>query len=392
MEIIIDNKVYDISEFRHPGGNVIRSYKDATNAFHQFHMKSKKAHAILKTLPSRPIESTYKPHILSKAFQEFSDDLRRDGYFETNWFEVWTRILEIIGMVLFGTYLYSKAYFLSCIFLGVASGRCGWLMHEAGHHSLTGNPNTDKKLQTFFYGAGCGMSAIWWRSQHNRHHATPQHENKDPDLATLPLVAFNKCVLPEKMNVLMGKYLKYQKYLFPMITCSLVSLYWRYYLHVRTMLLKTYDLRSRKYAYGEMASYCLYHLYFYILLGNTRQKLLTYLLINAISANYIFIHFAISHTHLPVTKDQLTWVEYSAYHTTNVGRGNVFVTWLMSNLNYQIEHHLFPTMPQCNHKYISKRVQEFFKKHDLPYGDGSYLEFLTKTFDNLQNVANCVHL
>ena len=77
-------------------------------------------------------------------------------------------------MVLFGTMMYQKAYVLSCILLGIASGRCGWLMHEAGHNSLTGDVVTDKWLQTFFYGAGCGMSASWWRSQHNRHHASPQ--------------------------------------------------------------------------------------------------------------------------------------------------------------------------------------------------------------------------
>ena len=45
-------------------------------------------------------------------------------------------------------------------------------MHEAGHNSLTGDVVTDKWLQTLFYGAGCGMSASWWRSQHNRHHAS----------------------------------------------------------------------------------------------------------------------------------------------------------------------------------------------------------------------------
>ena len=45
MELIINNKVYDISKFKHPGGNIINYYlnEDATNAFNQFHMKSKKA-------------------------------------------------------------------------------------------------------------------------------------------------------------------------------------------------------------------------------------------------------------------------------------------------------------------------------------------------------------
>ena len=30
-------------------------------------------------------------------------------------------------------------YYSSTAFLGLVSGRCGWLMHEGGHYSLTGN-------------------------------------------------------------------------------------------------------------------------------------------------------------------------------------------------------------------------------------------------------------
>ena len=41
------------------------------------------------------------------------------------------------------------------------------------------------------YGLGCGMSACYWRNQHNKHHTTPQKLGADPDLATLPLVAFH---------------------------------------------------------------------------------------------------------------------------------------------------------------------------------------------------------
>ena len=34
------------------------------------------------------------------------------------------------------------------------------------------------------YGVGCGMSAAWWRNQHNKHHATPQKLKHDVDLDT----------------------------------------------------------------------------------------------------------------------------------------------------------------------------------------------------------------
>ena len=43
-------------------------------------------------------------------------------------------------------------------------------------------------------GIGCGMSGCYWRNQHNKHHATPQKLGTDPDLQTLPLVAFHKLI------------------------------------------------------------------------------------------------------------------------------------------------------------------------------------------------------
>ena len=129
---------------------------------------------------------------------------------------------------------------------------------------------------------------------------------------------------------------------------------------------------------------------FYNLLYETKNKITTYLFINSIASSYIFINFAVSHSHLQVTKKNLTWVEYAAYHTTNVGKGHWFISWWMSNLNYQIEHHLFPSMPQCNHKYISSRVKDFFKKNDLPYYDGNYLDILLKTFNNLNEVSKSI--
>ena len=53
--LTIQGKKYDVTNFSrfHPGGNVIKFYNnlDATDVFHTFHSKSKKAFALLKALP-----------------------------------------------------------------------------------------------------------------------------------------------------------------------------------------------------------------------------------------------------------------------------------------------------------------------------------------------------
>lgn len=64
-----------------------------------------------------------------------------------------------------------------------------------------------------------------------------------------------------------------------------------------------------------------------------------------------------------------------------------FINWWMGYLNFQIEHHLFPAMPQFRHSQISPRVKAFFEKHGLKYDQRSYFEAMRVTFKNLHNVG-----
>jgi fatty acid desaturase len=64
----------------------------------------------------------------------------------------------------------------------------------------------------------------------------------------------------------------------------------------------------------------------------------------------------------------------------------------MSFLNYQIEHHLFPCMPQFRHPTISPRIKAFFEKHGLKYDQRNYIEALNVTFSNLGEVGSEVFM
>lgn len=110
-----------------------------------------------------------------------------------------------------------------------------------------------------------------------------------------------------------------------------------------------------------------------------------------IGAVYIFVNFAVSHTHLPVVaKDEhKDWVRYASEHTMNVSP-NPMTNWWMSYLNFQIEHHLFPSMPQFRHPRVSPRVRALFAKHGVPYLQRGYWDSLRVTFGNLHRVGHDV--
>lgn len=105
---------------------------------------------------------------------------------------------------------------------------------------------------------------------------------------------------------------------------------------------------------------------------------------------YLFVNFALNHTFLPVTTEPTHWVEYSLIHTADVVQ-EPWCNWWMGYLNHQIEHHLFPTMPNFRLPMIRDRVRALAEKHNIPYVVHSYTEALRKTFTNLSDVAKALN-
>ena len=397
--IIIRNREYDVTEFikEHPGGSIIKylinSNEDATDAYNAFHARSKKADLVLKSLPSVPRryicpDAIYK---LTLDFRKLSKELKDEGYFEPDIIEVTYRIFELIGLFIMSLYIYRYSSICGIFIYGIFSGRCGWLMHEAGHYSLTGNIKIDRYLQAIIYGFGCGMSGKWWRTQHNKHHACPQKLKHDVDLDTLPLVAFNGQISKKVKNKWLKKWLNYQMYTFVPIICGLVALSWQLYLHPKSIYKRLSMKSQRGYCFSVvelismMSRYVLIFIYSFY---TSRNIWIDYFIGNSIAAMYIFTNFSLSHTHLPITSENtyLNWVYYASNHTTNL-KHNIFTTWWMGNLNFQIEHHLFPSMPQYRHKYISPRVKKLFESNGLKYDNREYFTCLKDTFQNLNKAG-----
>lgn len=402
-EILIHGEWYNINDFKHPGGSIIKFYKgkDASEAFNEFHVRSEKANKMLKLWKKKKPDVTdystlstdaQKENALTADFNELREQLKKEGFFDPSLSHVAYRILELVAIHAAGFWMvFNGLPVAGLIMLGLGQGRCGWFMHEGGHHSLTGNIKVDHAIQVFFYGAGCGMSGAFWRNQHNKHHAMPQKIDHDVDLDTLPLVMFHMSVKDGKQgHMLKSKFgrlwIRMQGFLFAPLSCLLVSLGWQLFLHPR------HSFRIGNYAeLGSMAlRYAVVGACMMQPMWTVGQVLTGYLFYVWVGATYIFCNFAVSHTHLPVIEadEDVSWVRYSSDHTMNADPGPFkWVNWWMSFLNYQIEHHLFPSMPQFRHVHTSPRVKALFAKHGVKYNTMPYSEAMKITFANLDKVG-----
>ena len=394
----VDDVEYDVTNFKHPGGSVIfymlsNTGADATEAFNEFHMRSPKAWKMLKALPQRPAEEPRSKDPDAPMLEDFARwraQLVKEGFFEPSRSHLAYRLTELMTMFAVGCYLMSVGYpvIASVVFGAFFGARCGWVQHEGGHNSLTGNIWWDKRIQAATCGFGLSTSGDMWNQMHNKHHATPQKVRHDMDLDTTPAVAFFKTAVEDNRPRGFSRlWARFQAWTFVPVTSGLlVQMFWIYVLHPRqVMRKKNYEEASwmflshvvRTAAIKYCAGYSWPVAYAWFTFGNW------------IAYMYLFAHFSTSHTHLEVVPSDkhISWVNYAVDHTVDIDPSKGYVNWLMGYLNCQVIHHLFPDMPQFRQPEVSRRFVAFAKKWNLNYKVLTYYGAWKATFSNLDTVG-----
>jgi len=416
--IKIEGVTYDITNFKHPGGNIIHYAKnspDATEIFREFHYRSTKASKLLRSLPvcqdsevNESLELTERQQEMTNDFREMRQNLVDQGCFEPDYIHVYFRLLEIAFYFGLGTWMASYNIYASILSFIMFKTRCGWVQHECGHLSFTGIRRIDRAIQTFTMGFGGGVSSSVWNSMHQKHHATPQKVKHDIDLDTTPLVAFFDRAFEDNTN---GKisarfmnrwWMRLQAWTFlPVVNGILVHLFWTYYLHPKKVFNRLCSVKTRE-VYVETAfeaicmggSHLSLPLIFYsggVSGGGLLWCYFLLMITNFWNFIYLFGHFSLSHTFTGVIPEDkhLLWFEYALDHTVNISTKSQLISWIMGYLNFQIEHHLFPSMPQYKNAIAAPYVRAFCKKwsQDLKYIEHTYKEAWWLMLSNLNQVG-----
>ena len=423
--ITIDGATYDITEFKHPGGSIINYVKntaDATEVFREFHHRSfDRVNKVLQSLPICPESApplvapehawTDRQKAMTADFREMRTKLVAQGLFEPDYIHVYFRMLELAFYFGMGTWLASYNIYASILSFIAFKTRCGWVQHECGHVSFTGNKRIDRAIQTFTMGFGGGVSSSVWNSMHQRHHAAPQKINRDIDLDTTPFVAFfnrafESTTHGQRPARFMNRWwMRFQAWTFlPLVNGIFVHLFWIYYLHPKKVFHRLCSATTREQhtsAAFEVVCMSASHIVIpYIFYtggscgGGGGGLMWSYFLLMVVNFwNFIFLfgHFSLSHTFtdvVPETK-HLLWFEYALHHTVNISTRSALVTWIMGYLNFQIEHHLFPSLPQYKNALAAPYVRAFCERHApaLKYTEHSYKDAWRLMLSNLNQVG-----
>jgi fatty acid desaturase len=389
LKIRINGTTYDATEFRktHPGGNIIDKYDvmivpDATDAFNNFHTGSKRAMALMRTLPRvDDADDTHQPTTppgitTTTDFQQMIGSWKSHGLYCGGQLEftIWaTAVAMGVGA---GLYLLGQGHPVwGGIVVGFAWGQCGFIQHHSGHLAFSGNPRIDFLIQSLYESLAKGGSGRWWRNRHNKHHAMPNSIEHDGDLRTTPFFAWDDVLIKKVPTSL----LRVQHLLFiPMLA-----------IYVPVLSTSVFGFMIRR-GYWDELGLCALHFLMVTRFSVNIQHLITfYFLGYSIQGIYFGCMFGLSHYTMPrvETDDKHDWATWQYTTTCNWGVGSRFAEYFSGFLNLQIEHHIATKMPPENYHLIVDDMRAYATHHDLPYVELSFWRAMSNMIGGLRDTG-----
>ena len=267
--------------------------------------------------------------------------------------------------------------------LGLIFTQFAFLGHEASHRQILesgpANDRIGRILSTFVV----GISYSWWMNKHNRHHANPNKVGSDPDVE-VDTVSFLEEDAAKRTGFLRWLTQRQGYLFFPLLLLEGINLH----------RLSLHDLVTRKGVKGRWleltmitARFSLYlGVIFWVLpLGMAFAFLGVQL---AVFGLYMGASFAPNHKGMPIVPREvkLDFLAKQVRTSRNV-TGGWWATALMGGLNFQIEHHLFPSMPRTQLRKARLLVMEHCRTLDVPYTETSLLRSYAIVIDYLNRVG-----
>ncbi|XP_055869418.1 acyl-CoA 6-desaturase-like isoform X2 [Biomphalaria glabrata] len=373
--IVIEGEVYNITNWarRHPGGpKVISHYagQDATDAFKAFHNDLNFVKKYMKAIHIGTLKDSQ--HVVSpieQDFRELRETAEKMGLFKPSILFFCLHMFHILfldwaawaTMYYFGTGWIP--YLASLLMITTVEGQCSWLQHDLGHLSLFRNTGMNHAFHFFFMGMMKGASPSWWNHMHYQHHAKPNVMDKDPDVRVEALF-----VVGDKMPVQIAKKYKksmpynWQNYYFFLIGPPLL-----FPVYFQIMLFRYIFTRKAWMDLFVVTVFFTKLFYLYTPILGFWSTVAFYFTFRCLESHWFTWVAQSNHVPMEIDHDKaMPWLPLQMQATCNVEQ-SFFNDWFTGHLNFQVEHHLFPTMPRHNLYKIAPLVKSVCEKHGISY-------------------------
>ena len=293
-----------------------------------------------------------------------------------------------VSVALSFAYTFHPAWIIAAFFvvaiLGILSAQYGFIAHEAAHRQIFHNNKANDAMGLVLANLFAGLSYGFWLRKHNKHHQRPNQIGEDPDIA-IRVLSFTTESKEEKKGV--ERWLSdRQGYLFPMLL-----LFTGFDLLVDSfagLIKKDKPLKVRILEFSLMM---IRQFAPYIILGLMFGWLWAAALWMTMMMTFGFFMgaaFAPNHKGMPlVPKDaKLDFFSRQVLTSRNI-KGSWLKDNLMGGLNYQVEHHLFPSMARPNLRKTNQLVKDYCNENDVTLVEMNLLASYMQIMRHLNKVG-----
>ncbi|KAM5138834.1 fatty acid desaturase 2-like isoform 2-T2 [Mantella aurantiaca] len=344
--LVIDRKVYNISEWlkRHPGGMRVISHfagEDASEAFQAFHPDLNFVRKFLKPLYVGELAENEPSQDRGKSLEQVED------------FQKLRKTAEDMGLFK-GSVVFFGLYLLHILVLEVFAWATVYYL---------GNGWIPTILVILLLTTSQGASANWWNHRHFQHHAKPNIFSKDPDVNMVHIFVLGD-TQPVEYGKKKLKYLPYNhqhKYFFLIFPPLLIPVYFT------VQIMKTMITRKDWVDFAWSMSYYTRFFFTFVPYFGVFGSIALLTVVRFIESHWFVWVTQMNHIPMEIDHEKhRDWLGSQLAATCNVEQ-SFFNDWFSGHLNFQIEHHLFPTMPRHNYNKIAPFVRSLCKKYDVFY-------------------------
>lgn len=271
---------------------------------------------------------------------------------------------------------------LNAVYLGFMSTQLGFLGHDAGHKQIFHETRKNDIVGLLAGNLCIGLSRIWWVNKHNAHHSNPNQEDMDPDV-DIPILAFTEEQALSRTGIF-RELVKHQAfYLIPITSLQAVGMH---NVAFETLLKQ----RPKGYILELFLLILHFVLYFWLVFSSLSVPFaIAFMVIHkAVFGIYNSSVFAPNHKGMPVLpKDTpLDFFRRQVITARNI-KAHPFTDFWYGGLNYQIEHHLFPSMPRNLLRLAQPIVIEYCQSKGIIYYETGILQSYREILEHLHEVS-----
>ncbi|WP_129658336.1 fatty acid desaturase family protein [Rothia halotolerans] len=318
---------------------------------------------------SSPAADRGKPRPL-QDFTELAQIIRDSGLLRRRYGYYWAKIIglplllimTIAAFVWIGDTWWQlfTAAALACVLTQIA-----FLGHDAAHRQIFISGRWNDWISIILGDLLVGMSYGWWRHKHTKHHANPNKLGSDPDIE-LPVIAVTaEDAAPHRGPAPLRWFRAHQGiFFFPLLLLEGLSLHASSVRRVATR--EHLDRRWAEIGFMSVRLLGFLTLVFLVLSPGVAFAFLGVQL--GLFGLYMGVSFAPNHKGMPVVPRELKldFLRRQVMMSRNI-RGGRWIDVALGGLNYQIEHHLFPSMPRPHLRRAAPIISEYCREHAVPY-------------------------